>query len=38
MRNLLYCAIVFLIIAPSAGALGFGGVAGAAIDDAPNLC
>ena len=38
MGNLLYWAVVFLIIAPSAAALGFGGEAGAAIDGAPNLC
>ena len=37
MGNLLYWAVVFLIVALVAAALGFGGVAGAAIEGARLL-
>ena len=35
MGNLLYYAIVFLVVALVAAALGFGGVAGTAMEGAP---
>jgi uncharacterized membrane protein YtjA (UPF0391 family) len=37
MGNLLYWAVVFLVVALVAAALGFGGVAGAAIEGARLL-
>ncbi|MBG0801351.1 DUF1328 domain-containing protein [Methylocystis sp. FS] len=37
MGNLLYWAVVFLVVALIAGFLGFGGVAGVAVDGARIL-
>jgi uncharacterized membrane protein YtjA (UPF0391 family) len=37
MRNLLYYALVFLLVALIAAAIGFGGVAGLAMDAAQML-
>ena len=37
MGNLLYYAVVFLVVAIIAGALGFGGIAGTAVDGAKVL-
>ncbi len=37
MGNLIYYAIVFLVVAVVAGALGFGGVSGTAMDGARIL-
>jgi uncharacterized membrane protein YtjA (UPF0391 family) len=37
MGNLLYWAVVFLVVALVAGALGFGGVAGTAMEGARLL-
>ncbi len=38
MGNLLYWAVVFLIVALVAAFLGFGGVAGVAVEGARLLC